>query len=79
MYDLNSLLDTASPIAGSVKLEEAVGINSHGWIAANGTRDGRQNAYLLRGARGDRMNANDEREPTGTEGVLSNVAAKAVQ
>ena len=58
MHDLNSLLDTASPIAGSVKLEEAVGINSHGWIAANGTRDGRQNAYLLRGARGDR----DERE-----------------
>jgi probable HAF family extracellular repeat protein len=47
MYDLNCLLDTASPIAGSVKLEEAVGINSHGWIAANGTRDGRQYAYVL--------------------------------
>ena len=47
MYDLNSLLDTASPIARSVKLEAAVGINSHGWIAANGTRDGRQYAYLL--------------------------------
>jgi probable HAF family extracellular repeat protein len=47
MYNLNSLLDSASPIAGSVKLEEAAGINSHGWIAANGTRDGRQHAYLL--------------------------------
>jgi probable HAF family extracellular repeat protein len=51
MYDLNSLLDTASPIAGSVKLEQAVGINSHGWIAANGTRDGQQYAYLLKRAR----------------------------
>jgi probable HAF family extracellular repeat protein len=48
MYDLNTLLDTASPIAGSVKLEEAVGINSHGRIAANGTRDGQQHAYLLK-------------------------------
>jgi probable HAF family extracellular repeat protein len=48
MYDLNTLLDTASPIAGSVKLEEAVGINSHGCIAANGTRDGQQHAYLLK-------------------------------
>jgi probable HAF family extracellular repeat protein len=47
MYNLNYLLDSASPIAGSVKLEEAAGINSHGWIAANGTRDGRQHAYLL--------------------------------
>jgi probable HAF family extracellular repeat protein len=51
MYDLNSLLDTASPTAGSVKLEEAVGINSHGWIAANGTRDGQQYAYLLKRVR----------------------------
>jgi probable HAF family extracellular repeat protein len=51
MHDLNSLLDTASPIAGSVKLEEAVGINSHGWIAANGTRDGQQYAYLLKRVR----------------------------
>jgi probable HAF family extracellular repeat protein len=51
MHDLNSLLDTASPIAGSVKLEEAVGINSHGWIAANGTRDVQQYAYLLKRVR----------------------------
>lgn len=51
MYDLNSLLDTAIPIAGSVKLEEAVGINSHGWIAANGTRDGQRYAYLLKRVR----------------------------
>jgi probable HAF family extracellular repeat protein len=42
MYDLNALVDT-----GSVTLQEAVGINSQGWIAANGTRDGQQNAYLL--------------------------------
>jgi probable HAF family extracellular repeat protein len=42
MYDLNSLIP-----AGSVKLEEAVGINSYGWIAANGTREGQQHAYLL--------------------------------
>jgi len=48
IYDLNSLLDTSSQLAGSVKLQEAVGINSHGWIAANGTRDGQQHAYLLK-------------------------------
>lgn len=47
MYDLNSLIDAASPVAGSVKLEEAVGINSSGWIVANGMRDGQQHAYLL--------------------------------
>jgi probable HAF family extracellular repeat protein len=51
MHDLNSRLDTASPVAGSVKLEEAVGINSHGWIAANGTRDGQRYAYLLKRVR----------------------------
>jgi probable HAF family extracellular repeat protein len=51
MCDLNSLLDASSSITGSVKLEEAVGINSHGSIAANGTRDGRQYAYLLKRVR----------------------------
>jgi probable HAF family extracellular repeat protein len=46
MYDLNSLVD-----AGSVTLQEAVGINSQGWIAASGTRDGQQYAYLLKRVR----------------------------
>jgi probable HAF family extracellular repeat protein len=51
MYDLDALLDRAGPIAGSVKLEEAVAINSHGWVAANGMRDGRPYAYLLKRVR----------------------------
>jgi probable HAF family extracellular repeat protein len=51
MYDLNSLLDRTSPVAGSVKLQEAVGINPHGCIAANGTRDGQPYAYLLKRVR----------------------------
>jgi probable HAF family extracellular repeat protein len=42
MYDLNSLSDP-----GSVTLQTAVGINPHGWIAASGTSNGQQNAYLL--------------------------------
>ena len=46
MYDLNSLVDT-----GSVTLQEAVGINSQGWIAASGTRGGQQYAYLLKRVR----------------------------
>jgi probable HAF family extracellular repeat protein len=50
MYDLNSLIDPASPLAGLVSLEEAVGISANGWIAVNGTdsRDvGWQRAFLL--------------------------------
>ena len=46
MYDLNSLADT-----GSVTLQEAVGINSQGSIAASGTRGGQQYAYLLKRVR----------------------------
>ncbi len=50
MYDLNTLLDPASPLAGSVSLQEAVGISANGWIVANGTdsRDpGWTRAFLL--------------------------------
>jgi probable HAF family extracellular repeat protein len=49
MYDLNKRIDPTTPLAGFVHLDEAVAINSVGWIAANGTdsRDGLQHAYLL--------------------------------
>lgn len=50
MYDLNSLIDPASPLAGAVALQEAVGISANGWIAVNGTdsRDpGWTHAFLL--------------------------------
>jgi probable HAF family extracellular repeat protein len=49
MYDLNTLIDPTSPIAGFVKLTEATAVNCNGWISANGTdsRDMRQHAYLL--------------------------------
>lgn len=50
MYDLNSLIDPATALAGLVTLEEAVSINSNGWIAVNGTdsRDpGWKRAFLL--------------------------------
>ena len=49
IYDLNTLLDPTSPLAGSIKLTEAVSINAKGWIAANGTdtRDNFTHAFLL--------------------------------
>jgi hypothetical protein len=49
MYDLNKLIDPTSPAADKVHLDQAVAINSAGWIAANGTdsRDDLQHAYLL--------------------------------
>lgn len=50
MYDLNTLIDPASPLTGLVNLQEAVGINANGWIAVNGTdsRDpGWTRAFLL--------------------------------
>jgi len=49
MYDLNTRIDPSSPLAGVVHLDEAVAINSVGWIAANGIdrRDGLEHAYLL--------------------------------
>ena|SRR6201987_4552136 len=49
MYDLNKRIDPTSPLADVVHLDEAVAINSLGWIAANGTdsRDDLQHAYLL--------------------------------
>ena len=50
MYDLNTLIDPASPLAGSVSLQEAVGISSNGWIAVNGTDSndpGWTRAFLL--------------------------------
>ncbi|HVS76793.1 MAG TPA: DUF3466 family protein, partial [Steroidobacteraceae bacterium] len=50
MYDLNSLIDPASGLAGIVSLEEAVSVSADGWIAANGTdsRDpGGKRAFLL--------------------------------
>jgi len=49
MYDLNKLMTPTRPLASFVHLEEAVAINSTGWIAANGTdsRDDLQHAYLL--------------------------------
>lgn len=50
MYDLNALIDPASPLAGLVTLDDAVSISSSGWIAVNGTdsRDsGWQRAFLL--------------------------------
>lgn len=50
MYDLNSLIDPATPLAGVVSLQAAVGINANGWIAVNGTdsRDpGWTRAFLL--------------------------------
>jgi probable HAF family extracellular repeat protein len=52
IYDLNALIDPTSPLAAFVHLDEAVAINSRGWIAANGTDSrGDQHAYLL--IRGD--------------------------
>lgn len=50
MYDLNSLIDPASPLVGLVTLDEAVSVNASGWIAVNGTdsRDpGWTRAFLL--------------------------------
>jgi probable HAF family extracellular repeat protein len=50
MYDLNSLVDPASPLVGLVTLDEAVSVSSNGWIAVNGTdsRDpGWTRAFLL--------------------------------
>lgn len=49
IYDLNTLLDPTSPLVGTIKLKEAVSINSKGWIAANGsdTRDNWTHAFLL--------------------------------
>lgn len=50
IYDLNTLIDPADPLAGSVRLQEAVSISSNGLIAANGTDDadpGWQRAFLL--------------------------------
>lgn len=38
MYDLNSLIDPISPLGGVIYLNEAVAINSAGWIAVNATR-----------------------------------------
>jgi probable HAF family extracellular repeat protein len=49
MLDLNTLIDREYPREDAVQLSEAVGINSAGWIAANGTssRDDLMHAYLL--------------------------------
>ena len=54
MYDLNSLIDPTDPLAGLVRLQEAVSISANGLIAINGTdsRDsgenaGAQRAFLL--------------------------------
>ncbi len=49
MTDLNTLLDSRSPLAQFVTLTDAVGINDRGEIAANGTdsRTGESHAYLL--------------------------------
>ena len=49
MFDLNTLIEPTSPLAGSIKLATAVSISSNGWIAANGTdtRDHLSHAFLL--------------------------------
>lgn len=54
IYDLNSLIAQTDPLAGLVRLQEAVSISANGWIAVNGTdsRDtgasaGSQRAFLL--------------------------------
>ncbi len=49
MLDLNTLIDPESSLKDVVHLSEAVGINSKGWIAANGTssRDDLMHVYLL--------------------------------
>jgi probable HAF family extracellular repeat protein len=50
MYDLNTLIDPASALAGLVSLQEAVSISANGWIAVDGTdsRDpGWTRAFLL--------------------------------
>ncbi|HEX8755305.1 MAG TPA: hypothetical protein VF745_03110 [Steroidobacteraceae bacterium] len=50
MYDLNSLIDPASPLTGRVSLQEAVGISANGLIAVNGTDSqdpGWTRAFLL--------------------------------
>ena len=46
MHDLNTLIDATDPLAGIVRLSEAVSVSSNGWIAANGTdsRDSGENA-----------------------------------
>ena len=47
-YDLNTLIDPADPLAGSVNLTEARGINDSGWIVAAGTdAKGVAHTYLL--------------------------------
>jgi probable HAF family extracellular repeat protein len=50
MYDLNTLIDSASPLLGVVSLQQAVSVSANGWIAVNGTdsRDpGWTRAFLL--------------------------------
>ena len=50
MYDLNSLIDPASPLVGQVALQEAVGVSSNGLIAVDGTDSqdpGWTRAFLL--------------------------------
>jgi len=50
MYDLNTLIDPTSPLAGQVSLQEAIGINTNGWIVVDGTDSndpGWTRAFLL--------------------------------
>jgi hypothetical protein len=50
MYDLNTLIEPSSPLAGVVSLQQAVSISANGWIAVTGTdsRDpGWTRAFLL--------------------------------
>lgn len=49
MYDLNTLIDPKSPLAGSIDLQDAVSISANGWIAVNGidARDQLEHAFLL--------------------------------
>ena len=47
VVDLNNLVDPADPLAGAVKLSNAVGINDAGQILANGTLDSRAQAVVL--------------------------------
>jgi probable HAF family extracellular repeat protein len=50
LYDLNTLIEPSSPLAGVVSLQQAVSISANGWIAVNGTdsRDpGWTRAFLL--------------------------------
>jgi len=50
MYDLNTLIDPTSPLAGQVSLQEAIAINTNGWIVVDGTDSndpGWTRAFLL--------------------------------